>query len=111
MTKPEVVLWMHLREDKLGGLRFRRQHAIGPYILDFYCASAKLCIEIDGSIHSWPDAMAHDERRTAWLEAQGIRVLRFAASDVMTDEGLHGVLTLIEHTSAPTTASGGPPPP
>jgi len=111
MTKPEVVLWMHLRDDKLGGHRFRRQHPVGPYILDFYCSAARLCIGIDGSIHSWPDAIAHDERRTAWLEAQGIRVLRFAAVDVMNDEGLVGVLALIEQAAAPTTASGGPPPP
>ena len=104
MTKPEVALWLHLREDKLAGLRFRRQHPIGSYILDFYCASAKLCIEIDGQTHGTPDAQRYDDARTMWLERQGIRVLRFTTSDILSDEGIRGVLFMIEQAAAPTTA-------
>ena len=104
MTKPEVVLWQHLREDKLSGLRFRRQHPIGSYILDFYCAAATLCIEIDGLVHASSEAAIHDERRTTWLESQGIRVVRFAATDILNAESLVGVLACIESVAAPTTA-------
>ncbi len=111
MTKPEVILWSYLREDALKGLRFRRQHPIGPYILDFYCAPLKLCIEIDGIVHATVAAERHDQRRTAWLAMQGIRVVRFAASDVLSAEGLNAVYLTIGALAAPTTACGGPPPP
>jgi len=104
MSLPEVVLWQHLRRDTLKGYRFRRQHPIGPYILDFYCAEARLCIEIDGAIHDNAEQAAHDQRRTQWLEEQGIRVLRFTAEDVLTDSSLEGVLTTIELAVAPSTA-------
>jgi very-short-patch-repair endonuclease len=79
MTAPERALWSMLRR-KAQGLYFRRQRPIGPFILDFYCASAKLCVEVDGPAHH--DTRDHDERRTAWLAKEGIRVLRFAVADV-----------------------------
>ena len=104
MTKPEIVLWLHLREDKLGGLRVRRQHPIGPYILDFYCAAARLCVEIDGQQHGTLDAERYDDARTAWLGRKGIKVLRFAAIDVLKEDHLEGVLHLIAQAAAPTTA-------
>jgi very-short-patch-repair endonuclease len=81
MTQPERTLWSLLRRNELG-LHFRRQHPIGPYILDFYCARAKLAIEVDGPAHD--DRHARDERRTAWLSSEGVRVLRFSAADVET---------------------------
>ena len=102
MTRPEIVLWMYLRNHGLAGMHFRRQHAVGPYILDFYCAAQKLCIELDGITHSTPEGMRHDEARTAWLEAKGIRVVRFAGTDVMNAEGLRGVLTYIESLVSPS---------
>ena len=83
LTLPEVVLWTALRGRRLAGLRFRRQHPIGPYILDFYCDEIRLAIEVDGQGHEHPDQLAHDRRRTAWLDAQGISVARFAARDVL----------------------------
>lgn len=79
LTQPEQVLWTLLRRDSLG-LHFRRQHAFGPYILDFYCASAKLCVEVDGPIHA--ERAAHDARRDAWLAAQDVRTLRFSIEEL-----------------------------
>jgi very-short-patch-repair endonuclease len=111
MTLPEVILWQELRGGKLNGLRFRRQHPVGPYILDFYLPSARLAIEVDGSVHSTSDQAKHDALRTAWLAKRGVRVLRIAASDVLSDEVLAGVLTYIAREGAPSTACGGPPPP
>ena len=82
LTPPEARLYVALRGRKLRGLKFRRQHPIGPYILDFYCSAAKLAVEVDGASHLTAERGAHDERRTEWLALQGIKVLRIAASDV-----------------------------
>jgi very-short-patch-repair endonuclease len=81
MTQPEKTLWVLLRRNELG-LHFRRQHPVGPYILDFYCAAMKLAIEVDGPVHQ--EQAARDLRRTAWLEKEGITVIRFSAEDVET---------------------------
>lgn len=85
LTLPEVLMWTALRGRRLSGLRFRRQHPIGPYILDFYCDDARLAVEIDGERHSEPDRMLHDERRAAWLADQNVRVIRIPARDVLAD--------------------------
>ncbi|MGQ3096711.1 MAG: endonuclease domain-containing protein [Brevundimonas aurantiaca] len=90
LTLPEVLLWQALRRRGLCGARFRRQHPIGPYILDFYCDTARLAVEIDGSSHDTPDQARHDARRTDWLNRRGVAVLRIPARDVLTD--LAGVL-------------------
>ena len=111
MTLPEVILWRHLRGDALAGLRFRRQHPVGPYILDFFCHAARLAIEIDGGAHESTDRAAHDRRRDRWLTGQSIRVLRFAARDVLDEARLEYVLAGIQLAAAPSTACGGPPPP
>lgn len=81
-TLPERLLWAALRRRQTG-LRFRRQHPAGAYILDFYCPSARLCVEVDGTHHDMtaPD----DELRDRWLEQQGITVIRVAARDVLDD--------------------------
>jgi very-short-patch-repair endonuclease len=65
LSLPEVVLWDCLRGRRLGGLRFRRQHPVGPYVLDFYCAESALAIEVDGAQHDLPGQMEHDRRRDA----------------------------------------------
>src|SRR5262249_28475367 len=96
MTLPEVVLWQGLRQGRLAGLRFRRQHPIGPYVLDFYCAAARLAIEVDGAAHDGLAQVQHDERRDAWLAQRGVKVLRFLAKDVLKDDRLEGVLLTIE---------------
>ena len=84
MSLPEVLLWQILRK-RLDGPKFRRQHPIGPYVLDFYVASLKVAIEIDGAGHDMGDRPARDKARQRWLEAQGIRMLRIAAKDVLAD--------------------------
>ena len=81
LTPPEARLWLALRGKALE-VRFRRQHPIGPYILDFYCPSAKLAIEVDGSTHEADAQSAHDRRRTEWLAEKGVRVVRIPAEDV-----------------------------
>ena len=85
MSPPEVLLWTRLRILRGEGPTFRRQHPIGPYVADFYCAAAKLVIEVDGAEHTEPAQMAHDERRDAYLRAHGYQVLRCPAGDVMRD--------------------------
>jgi very-short-patch-repair endonuclease len=76
-TDAEAFLWYRLRDRRFEGFKFRRQHPVGPYILDFFCARRRLAIELDGGQHYEPAAQAYDERRTAFLEHQGISVLRF----------------------------------
>ena len=85
MSLPEVLLWRQIRRRGLEGLRFRRQHPVGPYILDFYCEDARLAVEIDGQGHGYSEQAAHDKRRDAWLGRQGIQVLRLTARLVLKD--------------------------
>ena len=93
LTLPEVLLWQALRGRKLHGVRFRRQHPVGPWILDFYCDAARLAVEVDGQGHEHPDQMRHDARRTAWLNRRGIAVCRIPGRDVL--DRLDGVLVAI----------------
>jgi adenine-specific DNA-methyltransferase len=76
----EIQLWKLLRDRQLNGFKFRRQHPIGPFIADFYCAEARLVIELDGDSHE--ERVAYDLKRTAFLEAQANRVLRVVNTDV-----------------------------
>ncbi len=85
MTKPEVWLWLALRERRPGSVTFRRQHAIGRYILDFYCAAAKLALEVDGEIHGRDFKIQSDALRDAWLVAQGIQIYRIPAADLLAN--------------------------
>jgi len=94
LTPPEARLWISLKAKTLSGHRFRRQHPIGPYILDFYCPSACLALEVDGALRDYPEQLAHDARRTDWLARQGVRVLRIRATDIR--DYLDGVLALVE---------------
>jgi very-short-patch-repair endonuclease len=90
MSLPERMLWRQLRL-KQTGLKFRKQHPAGSYVLDFYCHEARLCVEIDGLGHDFTSE--HDERRDRWLASQGVRTLRIAARDVL--QNLDGVLRFI----------------
>ncbi|HEX8063578.1 MAG TPA: endonuclease domain-containing protein [Allosphingosinicella sp.] len=83
-TPPEYRLWQALRL-RPGGLKFRRQHPFDRCTADFYCAAARLVVELDGDSHGMGDNPDRDLRRDAWLRAQGLEVLRFDARDVMTD--------------------------
>ena len=82
-TEAEALLWSKLRSRQLSGCKFRRQHPIGHYILDFYCAEAHLAIEIDGGQHAENDFCKKDALRTAYLEGKGIRVIRFWNDNVL----------------------------
>ncbi|MBI1200088.1 MAG: DUF559 domain-containing protein [Phenylobacterium sp.] len=85
LSLPEKLLWVRLRRREAGIPTFRRQHPIGPYVLDFFCATARLCVEVDGLAHMTADRPERDGRRDAWLESRGVRVVRIAAVDVLKD--------------------------
>ncbi len=86
MSLPEGLLWQALRK-RPEGFKFRLQHPINQCIVDFYCPAAKLVIEIDGMSHDMGVQPDRDQRRNMWLRSQGLRVIRFAAADVMNDLG------------------------
>ena len=92
MTPAEKKLWAYLRRSQLG-FRFRRQHAIGNFIIDFCCIKKKLIVELDGSQHL--DMQEYDEDRTEHLQSRGYRVIRFWNNDVMND--IDGVILAISY--------------
>jgi very-short-patch-repair endonuclease len=77
------MLWKRLRVLRRDGLHFRRQHPVGPYILDFFCDAAKLAIEVDGVHHTTDDRISRDAQRDDWCSARGIETLRFPAPEVL----------------------------
>ncbi|OOG44502.1 DNA methylase [Rhodanobacter sp. C06] len=94
-TEAELKLWYRLRGGRLNGLKFRRQHPMSPYVVDFYCAAKKLVVELDGSQH---DEVV-DHARTRFLEAQGMKVLRYWDNDVLqqTDAVLEAIFGAAEN--------------
>ncbi|PZO72979.1 MAG: hypothetical protein DI640_10935 [Sphingomonas taxi] len=84
MTPPEIALWLALRANE-EGLRFRKQQAAGPYVLDFYCAPARLAIEVDGESHNHGNRPERDATRDAWLVTQNIQVLRYPAREMLAN--------------------------
>jgi len=85
MTPAEKKLWQYIRDNQLG-VEFRRQHAVGPYVVDFFCAQAKLVIEVDGDTHADSKQAGYDAERTQWLnEQKHYRVIRFWNSQVLHD--------------------------
>jgi very-short-patch-repair endonuclease len=105
MTDAERALWARLRSKQIEGQRFRRQVPIGPYVADFACVSGQLIIEVDGSQHVAEHA--YDDRRSAYLESRGYRVLRFWDNAVLQelDSVLESIRTAL--TKAPTLPSPG----
>ena len=83
MTDAEALLWMTLRNRRIAGAKFRRQHPVGRYILDFYCDEKRLGIELDGGQHS--EVVEYDQQRDSWLRVQGIQVLRFWNNQMLTE--------------------------
>ncbi|TLY12383.1 MAG: endonuclease domain-containing protein [Nitrospirae bacterium] len=90
MTHPEMRLWARIRAKQFHGLKFRRQHGIGPYIVDFYCPEKSLVIEVDGDTHAEPSQVLKDEQRDRYLQSLGLRVIRYTNDDIVLN--LNGVL-------------------
>jgi very-short-patch-repair endonuclease len=105
-TEPEKRLWSVLSRRQLGGLKFRRQHPVEPYILDFYCAEAKFAIELDGESHD--GRQAYDERRSEYLRALGLKNFRVTNDEVLTN--LEGVAEAILCEAQATNPSPSPSP-
>ncbi|MBW3539830.1 MAG: endonuclease domain-containing protein [Planctomycetes bacterium] len=82
MPPAEVLLWSKLKNRQLNSHRFRRQHSIGPYVLDFYCPRLKLAVELDGESHYLEGAMSRDDRRDAFIAGFAIRIVRILNSEV-----------------------------
>jgi very-short-patch-repair endonuclease len=101
-TEAEQAIWFRLRHRRLQCWKFRSQHEIGPYIVDFVCPDAGLVVELGGGQHG--DQQIYDERRTGELQAMGYRVLRFWNNEVLTN--IDGVLEVL----AEALASPGPSP-
>ena len=92
-SPPERILWKRLRGQRLAGLKFRRQHPMGPFVADSYCVEAGLVLEIDGRAAHSGERWDHDRRRDRWMTERGVEVVRISASDITTD--LDGVLQMI----------------
>ncbi|MBF2029561.1 MAG: endonuclease domain-containing protein [Oscillatoriales cyanobacterium C42_A2020_001] len=101
LTPAEALLWSALRKRQLAGLKFRCQHPMGRFIVDFYCPSCKLVIEVDGDVHT--QQILYDEARTQQLQSFGYRVLRFTNEEVLND--LQTVLLHIAQTAEVTSPS------
>ncbi len=109
-TDAETLLWFLLRDRRLAGAKFRRQHPVEPYVLDFYCYEHKLAVELDGGQHNDAKGRAHDERRSAFLKSKGIRVLRFWNDEALkqTESVLEAVYSaLVEASPSPQPSPGG----
>ncbi|MBI5301919.1 MAG: endonuclease domain-containing protein [Chloroflexi bacterium] len=95
MTPAEKKLWYHIRDNQLG-VQFRRQHAVGPYIVDFFCAEAKLVVEVDGDNHGEPAQIEYDAKRTQWLnEQKNYCVIRFWNNEIL--QNIESVLLQISN--------------
>uniref|UniRef100_B0SVZ8 DUF559 domain-containing protein n=1 Tax=Caulobacter sp. (strain K31) TaxID=366602 RepID=B0SVZ8_CAUSK len=111
MSLPERLLWAELRGSKLDGLRFRRQHPMGPYVFDFFCGAARLAVEVDDNAHEMGDQSERDAVRDAWMTERGIRTLRIPAEWVLdsVDIAVAAIRSdLAEHS--PHRPFGPPPP-
>jgi very-short-patch-repair endonuclease len=113
LSLPEVLLWQAIKGRQVGGLHFRRQHPVGPYVLDFYCHSRKLDVEVDGQTHYIGDQPERDARRDAWLARQCIRTLRIPAATVLrsVDDAVRTILGSVDETPSPSALRAAGPPP
>jgi len=99
LTQAEQILWEAIRLKKLDGIKFRSQHAIGAYIVDFYCHAAKLAIEVDGEYHLGSNQLEYDVERTKLIEASGVKILRFSNNQIINclAEVLEEIKIWIQH--------------
>jgi very-short-patch-repair endonuclease len=112
-TDAELLLWRLIRRRALGGARFRRQHCIPPYIVDFCCLEAKLVVEVDGGQHGEDEGIARDRKRDAYVRQRGFRVLRFWNNQVFREtEGVLESIWIAVHGRSPDECDeqGVPPP-
>jgi len=110
MTEAETRLWFALRRHALGGLRFRRQVPLGPYVVDFVCFPARIAVEIDGGQHTRAPDRRRDAERDAWLVAQGHEIMRFWNHDVLAnlESVVQAIADAVEHRCASDTPSPNP---
>jgi very-short-patch-repair endonuclease len=106
MTPSEKIVWHELRNRNLSGCKFRRQHAVHLYIVDFFCLEKELVIEIDGGIHNCEEVQEKDGNRTAELERLGLTVIRFTNEEVLSD--IDDVMRKIDEISNSLPASPSP---
>ncbi len=109
MTDAERILWSRIRPSVAQGLRFRRQHPVGPFIVDFACPLSRLAIEVDGETHGTDEEIAYDKRREAYLRSRGWHVLRFTNQEIY--KSLNAVLDGIWRWSPSVSPLRGEPPP
>jgi very-short-patch-repair endonuclease len=107
LTDVELLLWSRLRAGHFEGMKFRRQHPIGPYIVDFVCLEGRLIIELDGSQHALPEEILKDRQRGTWLEKEGYTVVRFWDNEVLSNTS--GVLEAIRERLHRTPSPQSPP--
>lgn len=107
MTGPEKQLWSRLRARQFFGLKFRRQHGIGPYIVDFYCPEQSLVIEVDGDSHVPADQILKDQQRDRYLLSLGLQVIRYTNDDVL--KNVEGVLENLRRKIPSGPTSPAPP--
>ena len=112
LTDAEQTLWSALRDSRVHGIKFRRQHPFGPFVLDFFCVNAQLAIEVDGEVHDKAEQKEYDRERTEYLETHGLRVLRFRNEEVKDklDEVMKRILEAAspapQPPSSPESTSG-----
>ena len=104
-TPAEETLWQLLRNKKLNGLKFRRQHQIGHYIVDFYCHERKLIVELDGAVHDTPERQKHDSVRNKFLTSSGFKIIRFRNEEVFNN--IEEVLKQIADSTPPSPVGRG----
>lgn len=96
-TKAEALLWKQLRNKQLAGLKFRRQHPLEGFVVDFYCFELRLAIELDGGVHQVPEQVDQDEYRMRALQNEGVTFLRFWNSEVVNN--MEKVMSRIHSTA------------
>jgi very-short-patch-repair endonuclease len=106
-TDVEKLLWSRLRAGRCEGMKFRRQHPVGQYIVDFVCLERKLIIELDGGQHALPDEARKDRQRDAWLEKEGYTVVHFWDNEVLMNR--NGILDAIRERLNRTPSPQSPP--
>jgi very-short-patch-repair endonuclease len=113
-TPAEIIIWNHLKKKQLNGRKFRRQHSIGDYIVDFYCPEERLAIELDGDFHFDEAMKKYDEERTTYLNKLNINVLRFENNEILfnLDYSLNKIIAEFKINlnlkSPPQMRRGGP---